>query len=201
MLNSLEDSFGSPSIFPALSSKIIIGLDTIPLVNEMEGIGVINVLLWAWNWSWLSFPDAINLLLPVEAFLNYLGGVEVGKSTDKVVVRPNFIAQALTIMLPHDSFVGVLLHCLLLLLNISPSTVLLCCPHHVDLPPVPADQCHDVSHVGRVHLDTMALPFEVVKHDVVEVDSLLKGCSVVGLDVQILITSASVGPDKEIICP
>ena len=48
-------------MFPALSSEIILGLDTIFLVNEMEGIGVINVLLWAWNRSWLSFPDAINL--------------------------------------------------------------------------------------------------------------------------------------------
>mmetsp|Transcript_2847 Transcript_2847/g.5764 ORF Transcript_2847/g.5764 Transcript_2847/m.5764 type:complete len:236 (-) Transcript_2847:640-1347(-) len=191
----------SPSMFPALSSKIILGLDTIPLVNKMEGIGVINVLLWAWNRSWLSFPDAINLLLPVEASINYLGRVEVGKSPDKVVVGPNCIGQALTIMLPHDNFIRVLLHCLLLLLSISPSLILLCCPHHVDLPLVPANQCHDVSHVDRVYRDTMALPFEVVKHDVVEVDPLLKGCSVLMLGVKILITSASVGPDKELVCP
>ena len=45
----------------------------------------------------------------------------------------------------------------------------------------------------------MAFPFEVVKHDVVEVDSLLKGCSVVIFDVQILIRFASVGPGKELV--
>jgi len=188
-------------VFPALSCQIILRLHTIPLVNEMEGLGVIDVLLWAWNWGWLTFADAINLLLPVEAAIDYFGGVEVGKSLNKFVVRTNCIGQALTIMLPHYSFIHVLLHCLLLLLSISPSLILLCCPHHVDLPLVPADQCHDVSHVGRIHCETMALSFEVVKHDAVEADPLLKGYSVLILDLQILISSASVGPGKELVCP
>ena len=71
---------------PALSSQLILGLCTIPLVNEMERLGKGNILLWVWNISWVSFPDGIDLPLHFKAFVNYFGGGEVGKSTDKAVV-------------------------------------------------------------------------------------------------------------------
>ena len=90
-------------------------------------------------------------------------------------------------MLPCYSFASVLLHCLLLLFSVRASSLLLCCPQHVDLSLMSTDQYHDVTHVCRIHHDTMTSPFEVVKHDVVQVDSLLKGYSVIILGVQILI--------------
>ena len=142
------------------------------------------------------FPAGCHLSLPFEAFINYLGGAEVGKSTDKVVVRTNWISQWLTVMLPHYNFISVLLYPLLLFLIIRASSVLLGCPHHVDLPLATSNQCHDVTHVSRIHGDKMALLFEFLKHDAVEVDPLLKGCSVIMFDLQILIRFASVGPDK-----
>ena len=104
-------------------------------------------------------------------------------------------------MLPHYSFVCVLLHSLLFCISVSSSSVLVCSPRHVDLPLVMSNQCHDVTHVCRIHCDTMALPFEVVKHDVIEVDPLLKACSVSMFDVQILLSFASVCPEKEYVCP
>ena len=87
----------------------------------------------------------------------------------KAVVKPNYIALGLIIMLPHSSFVSALLHCFILCLSVSSGSVFLCYPHHVDLPLVTSNQCHDVTHVGRMHSDTMVLPFKFVKHDVVEV--------------------------------
>ena len=54
-------------------------------------ICLINIPLWAWNISWVSFADAIDLPLPFEAVIDYLGCVEVRKIKDKVVVRPHFI--------------------------------------------------------------------------------------------------------------
>ena len=63
-----------------------------------------------------------------------------------------------------------------------------------------SNQRHDVTHVGRIHRDTMTFSFDVVKHDLIEVDSLLNGCSVIMLGVQILIRFVSVGPDKALVC-
>ena len=40
-----EGQLGAPSVLPALSCQIKLGLPAIPLVDEMEGIRVINVLL------------------------------------------------------------------------------------------------------------------------------------------------------------
>ena len=117
--------------------------------------------------------------------------MEVGKSPYNIVVGLSYIAQELTIALPHYSFIHILL-CSLLLLSVSSSFV--CSTHDVDLLLVMSNQCHDVVHVDRIHGDTMSLLFEVVKQDVVEVDQLLKGCSVIMLDVQILISFASTGP-------
>ena len=151
--------------------------------------------------DWVLFLRSLDPPLPFDSFFNYLGGVEVGKSTDKVVVRPTCIAQGLIARLPHFSFVRVLLHSLLLLCSVRAYSILLCSPQHVDLPLVTSNKCHDVTHVGRIHRDTMALPFEVIKHDVIEIDSLLKGCSVLMLELQILISLASVGPGKELIFP
>ena len=108
------------------------------------------------------------------------------KLLSDVVVEPNCIAQGLCIMLPHYNFIGILLRFLLLCCSVCVSSILLCSPRHVDLPLVMSDQCHDVYHVGRIHCDTMAFPFEVFKHDVIKIDSLLKGCSVLMLGVQIL---------------
>ena len=136
-----------------------------------------------------------------EAFINYLGGVEIGKSPYEIVVKPNCIIQGLTIILPHYSFAHVLLHSLLLYLSVSSSSVLLCCPYHFNLPLVTANQCYDVAHVDRIHHNPIAFPFKVVKHDVIEVDLVLKGCSVLMLDLQILINFASVGPNKELVYP
>ena len=104
-------------------------------------------------------------------------------------------------MLSYYSFISVLLHCLLLCLSLSSSSILLCCPQYVDLPLVMSNQCHDVIHVGRIHCDVIVLPFAIFKHDVVEVDPLLKGCSVLMLDLQILIRCSSTCPDKYIVCP
>ena len=105
-------------------------------------------------------------------------------------------------MLPYCSFISVLLHCLLLCLSVSSGSVLLCSPHHVDLPLVTLNQCRGVTrHVGRIHYDTTTLPSEAVKHHVVEIDSLLKGCSVIMLDLQILISFPSADPDKDLIRP
>ena len=148
------------------------------------------------------FADAINLPLPFDAFINYLWGVEVGKSSYKIIVGQNCITQSLTVMLLHCSFICVLLCSILLFLRVSSSSVLLCSPHHVDLPFVTPNQCHDAPYVGRIHGDTMTFPLKVFKHDVVEVDPLLKNCSVLMLGVQILVSFASiVGPDKELLCP
>ena len=42
-------------------------------VNEMEDLGIlVNILLWAWSSSLVSFTDVIVLSLPFEAFINYL---------------------------------------------------------------------------------------------------------------------------------
>ena len=187
---------------PALSSQLILGFCTIPLVNEMEGLQIVNILLWTWNSIWISFADTVDLPLPFEAFVNYLGGVEVGKSRYEIVVRPNYIAQqGLIIMLSHYSFISVLLRCLLLLLSASSGSILLCSPQHVDLPLMTSNQSHDATHVGRINGNTMPFPFEVVKHDGIEVGPLLKGCSVLMLCIQILISFASICPDKELVCP
>ena len=77
-------------------------------------------------------------------------------------------------MLPYYSFKCVLLHSLLLCFRASSSSVLLCCPHHVDLPPMTANQWHDVTHVGRICGDTMSLPFEFLKHGAIEDDYFWK---------------------------
>ena len=127
--------------------------------------------------------------------------MEVGQSPYEVVVGPNCIAQGFSVMLPHCSFIGVLLHSLLLLCSVSANSILLCTPQYVDLPLVLTNQCHDVSHVSRIYGDTMTFSSEVIKHDVIEVDPLLKGCSVLMLGVQILISFASAGPGKELVCP
>ena len=62
------------------------------------------------------------------------------------------------------------------------------------------NQCHDVTNVGRIHHDTMPFPYIFLKHDVIEVDSLLEDCSVIMLDLQILIRSPSVYPNKKFVC-
>ena len=147
---------------PALSSQLILGLCAIPFVNEMEGLRIVFILLWTWNSSLDSFPDTIHPPPPLDACINYLECVEVGLSPYEIVVGPNCIAQGLHIMLPHYSFIRVLLHCLLLFCSVCASSILLCSPQHVDLPLVMTNQCHDVTHVGRIHRDTMAFPFEVV---------------------------------------
>ena len=58
-----------------------------------------------------------------------------------------------------------------------------------------------ITHVGRIRRDTPTFPFELVKHDVIEDDSLLKGCIVLMLCIQILISLAFIGPAKELVCP
>ena len=174
----------------------------IPLVNETEGLRIIYVLLCACNWELGCFSRPLDPPLPFDSSFHYLGRVEVGKSTNNVVVRSNCIAQGLIAMLPYYmSFISVLLHSLLLLCSVCASSFLFCSPQHVDLPLVTSNQCHDVTHIGRIHRDTLALPFEVVKHDGIEIDSFLKGCSALMLHIQILISLASVGPDKKLVCP
>ena len=177
-----------PSMCPALSSQLVLGLRTIPFVNEMEGLRIVSILLWIWNSSLDSFPDTIHLPppfdAPIDACINYLGHVEVGQSPYKMVAGPNCIAQRICIKLPHYSFVRVLLCCLLLCCSVSASSILVRSPHHVALSLVTFDQCHDVTRVGRIHGDAMLFLFEVFKYDVIEVDSLLKGCSVLMLELQ-----------------
>ena len=149
-----------------------------------------------------SFPDTVYPPPPsLDACINYLGGVELGQSPYGIVVEPNCISQRLCIILPHYSFICTLLLSLLLLYSVHTSSVLLCSPQHVDLPLVMSNQCHDVTHVGRIDRDIMTFPFEIFKHDVIEVDPLLKGCSVLILEFQILISFASVGPAKKLVCP
>ena len=46
----------------------------------------------------------------------------------------------------------------------------------------------------------MTFPFEVVKHDAVEVDPLIKSCDVIMLGLQILVKSPCICPDKELVC-
>ena len=189
---------------PLLSVQLILGLYTIPLVNKMEHLRVINFLLWEWNISLGSFSDTIDLPLPILACINYLGGVEVGKSLCKILVQPNCIAKELTVVLAHYSFISFLLHSFLLLLlflYVGSSSVLLCSPHHVDLPFMTSNQCHDVTHGSRIHRDAPALPFEVFNHNDVKIDPLLKGCSVLMLDIQILVSISSIGLGKELVCP
>ena len=45
-----------------LSIQIILGLYTISLANEMEGLGVINILLWTRNSGLVSFDDTFLFL-------------------------------------------------------------------------------------------------------------------------------------------
>ena len=160
----------------------------------MEGLRVINVLLWSRNWGWGFFSCPLNSPLPFDSSVNYLGCVEFGQSPYKIVVRLNYIVQGLI-------FISALLCCLLVLYSVSSSSVLLCSSQHVDLPLRTSNQSYDVTHVCRIHGDTMPFPFEVVKYDVIEVDPLLKGYNVLMLDVQILASFASVCPDKELVYP
>ena len=139
----------------------------------MERLRVINVLLWTWNWDWNPFSCPQDPSLPFDACINYLGRVEVGQSSYEIVVGPNCIAQGLIVMLPYYSFICVLLRCLLLFCSVRTSSFLLCSPQHVEISLVPTNQCHDVIHVGKIHCDTSTFPFELVKHDVKEVDPLL----------------------------
>ena len=127
--------------------------------------------------------------------------MEVGQSPYEIVVGPNCIAQGLTVVVSYYSFISVLLYCLLHFCSASSSSVLLCSPQHVDLSLVTSNQCHNVTHVGRICCDTMALLFELVKHYVVEVDPILKGCNVLMLCIQILISLDSISPGKELVCP
>ena len=94
-------------------------------------------------------------------------------------------------MLPHYSFVSVLLHSLPLCLSVCTGSVLLYCLHHVDLPLMTFNQYHDVTHTCIIYGDTIVLPFKFIKHDVIDVDPLLKCSSVLMLDLQILISSPS----------
>ena len=62
-----------PSMQPALSCQIILGLCAIPLVNEMEGLRIIDVLLWACNWELGSFSRPLDPPLSFDSSFNYLG--------------------------------------------------------------------------------------------------------------------------------
>ena len=90
-------------------------------------------------------------------------------------------------MLSHCSFISVLLHFLLF-----PPSV---CTGYV------SNLCHDATHVYIICNDTMTLPFEFLKHDIIEVDPLLQGCSVLILGLQIPIRFVSISPEKELAYP
>ena len=62
-----------PSMLLALSCHIILGLSTVPLVNEMECFCIVNLLLWAWNWDWGSFYCPLYLPFPFDSSINYFG--------------------------------------------------------------------------------------------------------------------------------
>ena len=87
------------------------------------------------------------------------------------------LAQELTVMLPHHSVVGVLLH----FWSISSGSVILYYPCHIHFPSMASNKCHDTTHVDRINSNTMSLPFELLEYGAVEVDSLLKGCSILML--------------------
>ena len=91
---------------------------------------------------------------------------------------------------------------LLFLLSVCARLILLYGPHYVDISLVKSNQCCDVTHVGRIHRATIAMLYEFVKHDVLEVDPLLEGCCVLMLCIQILVSFASgYYSDKELVCP
>ena len=98
----------------------------------------------------------MELPLSFDSSFIYPGCVKL-EIVQKICCQSKCIAQGLTITVLHYSFISVLLCHLLLYINVSSSSVLLCCPHHVlDLPLLMvADQCHDITNAGRIHCDTM----------------------------------------------
>ena len=64
-----EGQLWGPSMQPALFCQIILGLSAIPLVNEMEGLRIIDVLLWACNWGLGSFLCPLDPPLPFAVLL------------------------------------------------------------------------------------------------------------------------------------
>ena len=65
-----EGQLWNPSMRPALSCQIILGLCTIPFVNEMERFRIIDVLLWACNWGLGYLSRPLDPLLPFGSSSN-----------------------------------------------------------------------------------------------------------------------------------
>ena len=67
--------------------------------------------------------------------------------------RARYHAATLKLCTCSSSMSSSLLQCQLLFFTLVQS-------QYVDLPLMASDQCHDVTHVGRIHCDKIAFPFE-----------------------------------------
>ena len=169
-------------MLPALSRQIILCLHIIPLVDEMEGIRIVNFLYGNGTEAGTHYHTVLTFLFPWMHPSTTFGDWKIERvGMDKIDISPNCIVvvQRFTSTLPCYSFMRVLLWSLLLLYyySVCSNSILLYCLRYIHSLLVMSNQCHNVTHISRIHGDKPSLPHEFLDHGIIEVDPLLKGCS------------------------
>ena len=85
----VEESFSQlwrPPVLVAFKSNIVLGFVLVAFIDEVEGLGVVLVLLRARHRSLQSLSHIIDLALPPQAILNNGWRMEVRKGLENVIV-------------------------------------------------------------------------------------------------------------------
>ena len=99
-----------PPVLVAFKSNIVLGFVLVAFINEVEGLGVLPVMLRARHRSLRSLSHIVDLEIPPQAILNNGCRMEVRKGSDNVIVQPHRIAKRLGVVLKELSFICALFH-------------------------------------------------------------------------------------------
>ena len=99
-----------PPVLVAFKSNIVLGFVLVAFIDEVEGLGVVLVLLRARHRSLQSLSHIIDLALPPQAILNNGWRMEVIKGLDNVIVQPHLISKRLGVVLKELSFICAIFH-------------------------------------------------------------------------------------------
>ena len=70
----------------AFKSNIVLGFVLVAFIDEVEGIGLVLVLLWERHRSQRSLSHIVYLALPPQAILKNDWRMEVRKGSDNIIV-------------------------------------------------------------------------------------------------------------------
>ena len=125
--------------------------------------------------------------------------MEVRKRLDNIIVRPKCMHQGQSVVLKYCRLICSNGHAIFDTRVVPPDVIRLGRTNHIHYPLVTADGCHDVSHVRRVHCDTMAFTLERADHLVVQDDPLMKRRCVLVPTVQIFVGLSAEDPAVQLV--